>query len=94
MQSFAQSSLDCSTSTVSACNGTPSFPFVQNASPNGYGNIMDLPNNSTSSISNPSTNPASTNSGCLLAGEMNATWVTIYISSPGTLAFTISQAGG
>ncbi|MBS1638384.1 MAG: hypothetical protein JST26_20890, partial [Bacteroidetes bacterium] len=90
----AQSNLDCSTSTVSACNGTPSFNFYSNTTGSGYGAIMDLPNNSTSTVSNPSTNPASTNSGCLLSGEMNATWVTINISSSGTLEFNISQPGG
>lgn len=90
----AQGSLDCATSTVSACNGTPSFPFTQNTSGSGYGAVMDLPNNSTSSVSNPATNPASSNMGCLLAGEMNATWVTINISSSGTLEFNISQPGG
>ena len=91
--SVAQSPLDCSTSTVSACAGNPSFPFTMNTSTTSYGAIMDLPGNSTSSISNPATNPTGINSGCLLAGELNATWVTVNISSPGTLEFNIAQLG-
>ncbi len=91
--SNAQSPLDCSTSTVSACSGNPSFPFTMNTSTTSYGAVMDLPGNSTSSISNPSTNPAGINSGCLLAGELNATWVTVNISSSGTLQFNIAQLG-
>ena len=92
---IAQSPLDCSTSTVSACSGNPSFPFTTNTSPTSYGAVMDLPGNSTSSISNPSTNPnpLSTNMGCLLSGELNATWVTVNISSSGTLQFNITQFG-
>ena len=90
---IAQSPLDCSTSTVTACSGSPSFLFTQNTSPTNYGAIMDLPGNTTSSISNPSTNPGSTNMGCLLSGELNATWVTVYISSSGTLQFNIAQIG-
>ena len=59
--SVAQSPLDCSTSTVSACSGNPSFPFTMNTSTTSYGAIMDLPGNSTSSISNPATNPTGIN---------------------------------
>lgn len=86
---------DCATSTITACNGNPTFPFVTNTSANSWGNVQDIPNNSSGGISNPSTNPASTNSGCLLAGESSggATWVQINISATGSLAFSISQTG-
>src|SRR5690606_24622522 len=40
--------------------------------PNGYGSVDEL---CTGCYSNPSTNPASTNSGCLLSGELNSTWM-------------------
>ena len=89
----AQGTFDCATSTITACNGNPSFPFTSNNGANDYGNVMDLPGNSTSNVSNPATNPVSTNSGCLLSGELNPTWVVINISAPGTLEFTISQTG-
>lgn len=91
--SFAQSNFDCATSTITACNGNPTFPFTTNTSGNTWGNVQDLPGNSTSSISNPATNPSSGNDGCLLSGELNATWVQINITSPGTLEFNISQSG-
>ena len=58
---------DCSTSTITACNGNPSFPFTTNTSANPWGNVQDLP--SGNSISNPSTNPGSSNSGCLYSGD-------------------------
>lgn len=82
---------DCSTSTITACNGNPSFPFTTNTSANPWGNVQDLPPGN--SISNPSTNPGSSNSGCLFSGESSggATWVQINISSSGTLGFQISQ---
>ncbi len=84
---------DCSTSTVTACNGNPTFPFTTNTSGNSWGNVQDLPTGN--SISNPSTNPGSTNPGCLLSGESSggATWVQINISSSGTLGFQLSQTG-
>ncbi len=84
---------DCASSTVTACNGNPSFPFVSVSSGNAWGNVQELP--STNTISNPSTNPSGVNSGCLLSGESSggATWVQINISSSGTLEFNISQSG-
>lgn len=84
---------DCGTSTVTACNGNPSFPFTSNTSGNSWGNVQDLPTGNN--ISNPSTNPASTNSGCLFSGESSggATWVIIYVASAGTLEFSLNQSG-
>ncbi len=53
--------------------------------PNGYGSIDEL---CTGCYSNPSTNPASTNSGCLLSGELNSTWMVINVATTGTLQFS------
>ncbi len=53
--------------------------------PNGFGNIDEL----EGSISNPNSNPASSNGGCLLQGELNSTWMIINVASSGTLEFTI-----
>ena len=84
---------DCATSTISACNGNPTFPFASVTSGSTWGNVQDLP--SGNSISNPSTNPNGVNSGCLFSGESSggATWVQVNISATGTLAFVISQTG-
>lgn len=84
---------DCSTTTVTACNGNPQFPFTSNSSGNAYGNVMDLPTGNN--ISNPSTNPASSNSGCLFSGESSggATWVIIYVSGSGNLDVAMTQSG-
>ena len=59
--------------------------------PNGSGNVLELDNNP---ISNPSTNPASGNSGCLLAGELNPTWMVINIATSGNLEFSFGADGG
>ena len=53
--------------------------------PNGYGNVDEL---CYGCFSNPSTNPASTNSGCLLSGELNSTWMVINVATTGTLQFS------
>lgn len=75
---------DCSNS-VDACTN-PSFQI----DPSLPGNtINDIP--AGSNISNPSTNPnaAPGNSGCLLAGELNPTWLLINVTSNGTLEFSM-----
>ena len=59
--------------------------------PNGSGAIQELAN---SPFSNPSINPASGNSGCLLAGELNPTWMVINVASTGTLEFSFGADGG
>ncbi len=56
--------------------------------PNGSGAIQELAN---SPISNPSINPASGNSGCLLSGELNPTWMVVNVASTGTLEFSLVQ---
>jgi gliding motility-associated-like protein len=60
-------------------------------SPNGLGAIDELIGNN---ISNPQTNPASANAGCLLGGEINSTWMIINIASNGILEFSFGAAGG
>ncbi|MCC6371277.1 MAG: gliding motility-associated C-terminal domain-containing protein [Bacteroidia bacterium] len=71
---------DC-ISAIPLCS-TPNFTF--NAT-SGVGNVPDIPN--PSNISNPSTNPASTNAGCLLSGELKPQWLLITIGNAGNLEF-------
>lgn len=68
--------------------------------PSGFGSIDELGDGfSTGLVSNPSTNPniiAATgfpNSGCLLAGELNSTWMIINIATDGVLEFSMGTAG-
>ncbi|MCB9188239.1 MAG: gliding motility-associated C-terminal domain-containing protein [Flavobacteriales bacterium] len=84
--SFAQWS-DCS-NNIPACSN-PSF----NVTPNGSGNDIDFTTSST--VSNPQTNPNSSpgNSGCLLSGELNSTWIVISVSQGGDLEFSMGTAG-
>ncbi|MBL7921603.1 MAG: hypothetical protein JNJ40_14910, partial [Bacteroidia bacterium] len=65
----------------------PSFTFFPTTS---FGNVNDIPYGNN--ISNPTTNPASTNSGCLLSGpplypENQPQWLLITIGNPGNLEF-------
>lgn len=53
--------------------------------PNNSGLITEF---TVGSFSNPSTNPASTNSGCLLTGEVNSSWLIVNVASAGTLEFS------
>ena len=78
---YSQNTGDCS-GAVNICTNA-SFQV----SPNGFGAIDELNGN----VSNPSTNPASGNSGCLLSGELNSTWMIINIASSGTLEFSFGQ---
>lgn len=59
--------------------------------PNGFGAVNEL---TTCSVSNPCTNPASANSGCLNSGELNSTWMVVNIATPGTFEFSFGAAGG
>jgi gliding motility-associated-like protein len=79
---FSQTNInaDCSQS-IPLCT-TPNFTF--NAT-SGVGNVADIP--SPSNISNPTTNPASANAGCLLSGELKPQWLLITIANPGNLEF-------
>lgn len=65
----------------------PSFTFFANSGP---GNVVDVSNPPT--VSNPNVNPASSNAGCLLAGELNPQWLIITIGNSGTLEFVFGAA--
>lgn len=73
---------DC-VDAINACTN-PNF-IIQ---PSGSGNDQEF---TTGSISNPSVNPASSNSGCLLAGELNSTWIIISCVTSGTLEFSMGD---
>lgn len=61
---------------------TPSFTF--NAT-SGVGTVADIC--STCNISNPTTNPYSSNGGCLLSGELKPQWLLITVGNAGNLEF-------
>ncbi|MFT6244844.1 MAG: gliding motility-associated-like protein [Salibacteraceae bacterium] len=70
------------------CNSVPvPFPLSTGVSPN-----PTVP--PAGSFSNPSSNPAGVNSGCLLAGELNPNWFVLNVTSTGQLEFDIGSAGG
>ena len=75
---------DCDNS-IEACTN-PSFAVT----PNGFGNIEEFQSGTTT---NPSSNPNAIpgNSGCLLSGELNSTWLLITVTSPGTLEFSMGD---
>jgi gliding motility-associated-like protein len=58
--------------------------------PNGFGAVNELP---SGSVVNPSTNPSGVNTGCLLSGELNSTWMVVNIASNGNLQFSIGAPG-
>lgn len=81
--SFAQvTAADC----INAVNICQNATF--SIDPNGPGFVADF---QSGSVSNPSTNPASSNSGCLLSGELNPTWMIINVAGTGTLEFSLGQ---
>jgi gliding motility-associated-like protein len=86
ISSLAQYS-DCDISADACTN--PSFSVT----PSGSGNVVEF--TSTSTVSNPQTNPnvSPGNAGCLLTGEVNSTWLQITVSSSGTLEFSMGAAG-
>lgn len=70
------------------CNSIPvPFPLTTGPSPN-----PTVP--PSGSFSNPSTNPAGVNSGCLFSGELNPNWFVLNVTSTGPLEFQIGSAGG
>lgn len=70
------------------CNNVPvPFPLSTGVSPS-----PTVP--PAGSISNPNTNPAGVNWGCLLAGELNPNWFVLNVTSNGPLEFQIGAAGG
>ncbi len=76
---------DCGVA-INACNN-PSF----SVDPSGFGLVDELANNN---ISNPQINPNCCNSGCLLSGELNSTWLIINVATSGTLEFSMGASGG
>ena len=70
---------DCSGSVNICTNATFQID------PSGSGNTVEF---TTGSFSNPSTNVASGNLGCLLAGELNSTWMIVNVATNGTLEFS------
>ncbi|ASS48298.1 MAG: hypothetical protein A3D31_19290 [Candidatus Fluviicola riflensis] len=59
--------------------------------PNGFGAIDEIP--TPGSFGNPTTNPASSNMGCLQIGEYNSTWMVINVSTSGNLEFVFGGLG-
>ncbi|MES2512677.1 MAG: gliding motility-associated C-terminal domain-containing protein [Bacteroidota bacterium] len=80
---------------ITASNCTQAINICSNAGfqidPNGAGSVNELPG--TNTVSNPSTNPASANSGCLLIGESNSTWMIVNIQTSGVLQFSFGGGG-
>lgn len=80
---------DCATTTFKLCD-TSLFIKANNSLTPQYGSINELFGNI---ISNPSTNPASSNSGCLLSNEVHPSWSIMEVVSAGTLGFYIATSG-
>ncbi len=80
----AQTNADCP-NAIPLCT-TPNFTFYAGST---FGTINELPLANT--ISNPGTNPASGNAGCLLSGENRPQWLLITIGNPGTLEFVFGS---
>jgi len=74
---------DCGNS-VDACTN-PSFSVT----PSGFGTVEEF--TTSSNISNPQTNPNGTpgNLGCMQSGELNSTWLSVNVTSSGTLEFSL-----
>jgi gliding motility-associated-like protein len=81
----SQTNADC-INAIPLCT-TPNFTFFPTS---GNGAVNDIP--TTANISNPSTNPASANAGCLLQGENVPQWLLITIGNPGNLEFAFGAA--
>jgi gliding motility-associated-like protein len=60
--------------------------------PSGSGSVVEF--TTGSNISNPLVNPASGNSGCMLSGELNSTWMIVNVATTGTLEFSFGADGG
>jgi gliding motility-associated-like protein len=65
----------------------PSFTFNANSGP---GNTIDFSTSST--VSNPQTNPNPPNSGCLLSGELKPQWLLLTVGNAGSLEFVFGAA--
>lgn len=96
--------LNCPNVATEASECANAVSICSNASfavdPNGYGTINEIPAPSNSSISNPN-NPSAAisgtsvgggaNSGCLLSGETNSTWMIINVLTAGLLEFSFGD---
>ncbi len=84
----------CGSGPVTASNCTDAVTVCTNLTfavdPNGFGTINEICPAGTCAA-NPNTNPASSNYGCLLAGELNSTWLLVTITAPGTLEFSFGD---
>lgn len=58
--------------------------------PSGFGSVNEICP-AGMCAANPNVNPASSNSGCLLSGELNSTWLLVTITSSGTLEFSFAD---
>lgn len=76
---------DCGSTTFKLCD-TSLFIKTNNSLMPQYGVINELYGNN---FSNPTTNPSSGNSGCLLSNEVNSSWSIMEVTSSGTLGFYI-----
>lgn len=57
--------------------------------PNGYGTNEEICYPAGTCAANPDLNPASFNSGCLLSGELNSTWMVVNVLTGGSLTFSM-----
>jgi len=81
---FAQVTASDCPDAINACTNPN---FIIDAT--GFGLVNEIA--FSGSVSNPSINPASTNSGCLFAGELNSTWIIITVVTTGTLEFSMGD---
>lgn len=79
-----------------ALAGCACDPFTFNITPSGPGNLNEVPSPGT--LTNPSftTGPpwgGTAPFGCLLAGELNSTWIVFTVATTGTLQFSFGANG-
>ncbi|MEO8588218.1 MAG: hypothetical protein ABI432_02530 [Flavobacteriales bacterium] len=79
-----------------AIAGCACDPYQFDITPSGFGNVNEVP--PPGSVSNPSFFGAppwggTAQTGCLLAGELNSTWITFTIATSGTLQFAFAAGG-
>ncbi len=65
----------------------PNFTFNANSGP---GNVIDFSTSST--VSNPQTNPNPPNMGCLLSGELKPQWLILTVGNAGSLEFVFGAS--
>ena len=77
---------DCFTPAPLTSLGSGCTSYSYPVTPSGFGTVNELAGNN---FSNPTTNPNCCNAGCLLAGELNSTWITFTVTTGGLLEFSI-----